>query len=44
MATSLSPARSTELKLLDVSKGVTEHRYPSLYLTNCKDELCVHRT
>ncbi len=44
MATSLRPARSTELKPLDVGKGATEHKYPSLYLTNCKDELCVHRT
>jgi len=41
MATSLRPARSTELRPLDVSKGATEHKYPSLYLTNCKDEWCV---
>jgi len=44
MATSLRSARSTELKPLDVGKGATEHKYPSLYLTNCKNELCVHRT
>jgi hypothetical protein len=42
MATSLRLARSTDPKPLDISKGATEHKYPSLYQINtrvCLNEL-----